>query len=187
MIDVPFFKFPTTPHIIFTPSNMTRADKRLDAKEKDILDFVNRFLILPRIFQHSGKSKDQTDETPFGLSIYMLDKSSDMPARGRPRAGICRYSFVLLFRCQTYPAAAAARTTSIAIKRTVPPLVCTWDSGWNTLAFSFSSLFPASSGVSPFSHTPPVLGFGLLGSTTSPVFGLVRMTSAYSSASRESG
>ena len=37
MIDVPFFKFPTTPHIIFASSNMARADKLLEAKKKDIL------------------------------------------------------------------------------------------------------------------------------------------------------
>lgn len=37
MIDVPFFKFPTTPHIIFTSSNMARTDKLLEAKKKDIL------------------------------------------------------------------------------------------------------------------------------------------------------
>ena len=37
MIDTPFFKFPTTPHIISTSFNMTRSDKLLEAKEKDIL------------------------------------------------------------------------------------------------------------------------------------------------------
>lgn len=37
MIDAPFFKFPSTPHIIFTSPNISRSDKLLDPGKKEIL------------------------------------------------------------------------------------------------------------------------------------------------------
>lgn len=37
MVNAPFFKFPSTPHISFSSENVLRSDKLIDAEEKEIL------------------------------------------------------------------------------------------------------------------------------------------------------
>ena len=40
MVNAPFFKFPSTPHISFSSENVLRSDKLIDAEEKEILNKV---------------------------------------------------------------------------------------------------------------------------------------------------